>query len=278
MHWPLKIFGENLMDRIDLTDVTFMIPFRCDSQDRLENILLVLEYLTTNFNTTIMILENAQSSILDQNPTIQEIKKNYNTIGRFYYTFVQNDSETFHRTKILNDMLEDVDTEYVANYDTDVLFPVHSYVETVEALRRGEVFVFPYHGIFYEVPRRFIPEIKEKMEVSCVNLGQCGVNHPSSVGGAMFLNTNIYKRLGGECEAFVDWGYEDNFRVNLFSKMGYNIVRVGSCLYHIQHWRGKSSGPHHEAYNNNAAQYYNTVNMTSLELMNFVNSYNRFKE
>ncbi len=262
------------MEKIDLTDITFMIPFRCDSQDRLDNLELVIEYLTHHFDTNIMIMESSSQSILANHSCIRN--NSLKTVVK--YCWIHSDEETFHRTKILNDMLEDVKTKYVANYDTDVLFPVQSYVDALVALKTGKAIVFPYLGKFCEIPRSYIPEIREKMEVSWIDLNTCGVNHPNSVGGAIFFNTEEYKKLGGECEAFKNWGYEDNFRVNLFLRFGYEICRVGSELYHLEHWRGSSSGPNHPDYHNNTMHYYNMANMSREELAIFVYSYNRFKE
>jgi len=43
----------------NLSDLTFLIPFRQDSLERLENILLVTQFLIANFKTNINVLECA---------------------------------------------------------------------------------------------------------------------------------------------------------------------------------------------------------------------------
>ena len=255
------------MNKIELKDTTFMIPFRCDSQDRLDNLELVVDYITHHFDTNIIVKESSEISILENCEFIKKVK----------YIWEFSDSEIFHRTKILNDMLEDVKTDIVVNYDTDVLFPVQSYLEAQSAIRNGKCIVFPYLGKFYEIPRKHIPEIKEKMEVNWIDLDRCGINHNESVGGAMFLNTAEYKRLGGENVNMISWGGEDNFRVNLFSKFGHEICRVGTSLYHMEHFRSSNSGPNHVHYYNNMQIYYNMMNMSREELFNYINTYNRFK-
>jgi hypothetical protein len=43
--------------KIDLTDVTFLTLIRLDSIDRLENILMVTEFINKYFNTNFIVLE-----------------------------------------------------------------------------------------------------------------------------------------------------------------------------------------------------------------------------
>ncbi|MGM0504295.1 MAG: galactosyltransferase-related protein, partial [Bacteroidota bacterium] len=45
--------------KIDLSDVSFIIPVRLDSIDRLENIEMCCSHLLKKFDTQIMILEGA---------------------------------------------------------------------------------------------------------------------------------------------------------------------------------------------------------------------------
>lgn len=256
------------MNKFDLKDVTFAIPVKIDSQDRLENLELVIEYLTYHFDTNIIVKEVSEQSVLANLPFIQKVK----------YIYGFSDQEVFHRTKILNDMLEMTETKFFCNYDCDVLFPVQSYIDTVSHLRAGEVFVFPYQGPFHEVPRKFIPEIKNKLEVKWIPLNETGINHPSSVGGAMFHDTEIFRKLGGEFEPAISWGFEDNYRVNLFQKFGYSVVRTGTILYHMEHFRGVNSGPSNPYHNHNQNEYYKCVHMSKEELDNYISTWSRFRK
>ena len=42
----------------DLKDITFTIPVRIDSKDRFDNIHYIIDYLTANFDTNIIVFEN----------------------------------------------------------------------------------------------------------------------------------------------------------------------------------------------------------------------------
>lgn len=256
------------MSKIDLKDTTFCIPIRIDSNDRLENLELVIEYLTYHFDTNIIVKEVSQTSMLMYHPFIKKVQ----------YEWEFSDSETFHRTKVLNDMLEMTNTKFWSNYDCDVLFPVQAYIDAVNALRKGSVFVFPYQGPFHEVPRRFIPEVRNKMEVNWIPLSECGLNHPSSVGGAMFHNVEVSKKLGSENENFTGWGWEDNYRINLFQKFGYKIDRVGTVLYHFEHVRGVNSGPSNPYHNHNQNEYYKCFHMSKEVLDHYISTWSRFRK
>ncbi len=45
------------MEKIDLRDFTILIPLRIDSVNRLENTLVSIDYIQTNFDTQILVLE-----------------------------------------------------------------------------------------------------------------------------------------------------------------------------------------------------------------------------
>jgi len=67
-------------------------------------------------------------------------------------------------------------------------------------------------------------------------------------GFCQFFDTEEYKKLGGENENFVAYGYEDDerhFRFNLLSSVG----RIHEFVYHLEHGRTKNSwfnNPHCE--------------------------------
>ncbi|BCU98127.1 MAG: hypothetical protein CM15mV20_2220 [uncultured marine virus] len=48
----------------DLKDCTFIIPIRIESTDRLRNVITILCYLNSNFDTNIIVKEVDKESIL----------------------------------------------------------------------------------------------------------------------------------------------------------------------------------------------------------------------
>lgn len=217
----------------NLDNVTFIIPIRIDSQDRIDNINLTADYILSNYDTTVMIYE-------------YDTEKKYDAINdNIKYKFVYDDKKFFHRTKVLNDMIDDSTTDVVVNYDADVLLPSTAYENSYMMIQSGaDEFVYPYDGRFMSLDREYHWQIKEKgYKIENMNIDYITkVVHPNSVGGAFMALKDAYIRCGKENENFRAWGYEDNERYNRISKLiGRDIARVNTPLIHLEHWRGPDS-------------------------------------
>ena len=90
--------------RFDLTEATFIIPIRIESQDRLRNVITTTAFLLENFDTNIIIKEVDSESIFQRDALpilndILEVDVNVNHI------FEKSDAPLFHRQKVLNEMI-----------------------------------------------------------------------------------------------------------------------------------------------------------------------------
>lgn len=229
---------------IDLTNVTFCIPVRIDSVERLENLDIVLGFLLANFDTNIHIWEDGPTQILN------------NVVAK--YTFVENKDPIFYRTRILNNLVKDNPTNIVAIYDADVLLPVSRYVEAVQILRNNEAdVVWPYAGVFVNVP--YDTKILELINTPDLIAGE--IVGFDSTGGAIFWNRSKFIEIGMENEHFVSWGVEDREMLIRVLQLGFRYFRLDGMIYHLDHPRGINSGrtnPHFEA---NDAEYYRIYEM-----------------
>ena len=216
------------MDRIDLKDVTFLIPVRIDSSDRMENLELVVDYIKTNYHTTLMVLETDKAEKIFNDKIDKKI-------------FIEDHDTIFHRTKYLNELTKLSSTEYLAIWDTDVLIPPEQIKEAINILRKKNAqMAFPYDGRFYNTPKTIKEEYGEKrtFELFDKNLDMFGLgfgNH--SVGGAFMVNREHYINAGGENENFYGWGDEDVERVKRWEILGYDIKRINGPLFHLHHGR-----------------------------------------
>ena len=104
----------------NLLDVTFLIPLRIDTDDRLINAQICLDYLTSNFNTNIILLEDSNKSRWNDYKPIN------NQCIR--YIFIRNNNKSFNRMVLLNKMLALATTDVIVNYDIDILLPIKSYM------------------------------------------------------------------------------------------------------------------------------------------------------
>jgi len=68
------------------------------------------------------------------------------------YIFLEDYDFVFHRTKYINLMLAEVDTKYVAIWDSDVIVPISQLYLSMNALNTDKADVsFPYDGTFLDV-------------------------------------------------------------------------------------------------------------------------------
>jgi hypothetical protein len=224
---------------IDLTDVTFLIPVKLDFIQRIENLMMAIEYLAIYFDTNIHILE---ADGYNNNLLARLLPKNVKI------TFIEDYDPIFHRTHYINQMLSNCSTPWVAVWDTDVIVPFQQIKESVEWLRKGQAdFVRPYENKFLDTS----PIIRE-LYFKTRDIRMLQNNHAkmkplyplNPVGGGFFANLEKYREAGQENERFYGWGIEDGERVNRWMILGYNYRNTSGVMYHLSHPRGKNSQFH----------------------------------
>lgn len=222
--------------KIDFSDLTFLIPFRQDSLERLENIILVTQFLTVNFKTNIKVLECApyNNGLLEKllDKTIQ-------------YNFLEDNDPILFRTKYINQMVKAAQTPYVSIWDIDAIAPVHQIVEALNLLRSGEAdFVYPYEKQFLDISPIFRKLYVQERKVELLEQNMKKMKEmypPNPVGGGFLSSLKAYKEVGIENENFYGWGLEDGERYYRWKNLGYRVKRVPGPMFHITHTRGVNS-------------------------------------
>ncbi len=250
------------MQKIDLSDVTFIIPFKKDSDDRLRNLRIIIAYLNQYFTTNIHVME-------------EDATQHFTDMGNFKYTFVHNPHYAMRRTRCLNLMAKEATTPIIANYDTDVLLSVDKYVAAAHAIRNNHLdMVYPYGGPFVNYLEPLISRIENTLSVDGIRYEEGHLIHPNSLGGAIFFRKSTYLEFGGENENFVSWGWEDNERFSRFSKMGARIGRVQGHLIHLNHPpSANSANTQHDPYNKNMHEYHKVGSMSREQLVEYINTF-----
>lgn len=223
--------------KTDLTDVTFMIPIRVDSLVRLENLMLTVRFLSDHFNCHIIVLEadNYNNGIIRK------------MLGRkVEYYFVEDDDSVFYRTRYINMMTEKVKTPFLCIWDADVVVPVPQIAEAVGKMRTENFEVaLPYDGraLDTSAPVRELFIQSRKMNVLQRQQNKMNPLHKNLTlrGGAVFVNTEAYKKAGMENLSFYGWGSEDFDRYERWTILGYKIFITKGVLYHLTHPRGENS-------------------------------------
>ena len=228
--------------KIDLKQATFIIPIRIESEDRLRNVITSVAFLLNNFNTNILIKEVDKTSVFLERalPQLESFFGNVN----INHIFEESDEPLFHRQRVLNEMIMEVETEIVVNYDCDVILPINSYVTAYEDIINGTYdVVYPYGSGMYQ--RQVNAEDKTVSEFLDGNdynaLDRISNKHTSDFGWAQFFRRSVYIEGGMENENFRAYAPEDKERYFRFTTLGYKVGRVDDVVYHLEHARGDNS-------------------------------------
>lgn len=216
-------------EKIDLTDLTFIIPVKYDHPDREDNLNIVLDWLQARFDTNIIVGE-------------QGSERHFQYVEKRGVQYMYFEMEMFHRTRMLNLMTVAAPTNIIINHDADVVLTINGLIEAVELLRKGNPFVYPYSGAFLRTPKQYHSVIHSLLGVeSLIGIPLKGWND-GSVGGSVGFLRNVYIECGLEDEKFFSHAPEDVARVIMF-KLHSGYKRVDYPLFHLDHFIGPDS--HH---------------------------------
>ena len=226
-------------------NLTFLIPVKLESEDRVRNLTTVLTYLLTKFDAKILVQECDKESNFSK-LIMPYLTQRFGIIShRLQYTFEEQKTSFFHKTRILNDLLHRSETEIVCNYDTDVLLPEKSYTLAYEMIRRGQCdAVYPYGCGVYQKAVTYPNEAFEEFINSDMNLEQFDkyINlSNSTIGWCQFIRRENYIHSYMMNENFQAWGPEDcelYYRLNV---LGNRVGRVNDYVYHLEHARSTDS-------------------------------------
>ena len=226
-------------------NLTFLIPVKLESEDRVRNLKTVLTYLLTKFDAKIQVQEHDVENRFTK-LVMPYINERFGPIiHRLEYTFDQQTEPYFHKTKVLNDMLLRSDTEVVCNYDTDVLLPETTYHSAYNAIMNGDCdAVYPYGCGVYQKAITYSEDTFNKFIKSDMDLTSL---HPyanlsnSTIGWCQFIRRTNYINSFMMNENFHAWGPEDSelyYRLNI---LGNRVGRVNDYVYHLEHSRTNDS-------------------------------------
>ncbi len=228
-----------MIHKIDLTDVTFLFSQRMESIDRIENLLELVDFFKTHFNTNIHLLETAPfNNHLLEKLLPKEVK----------YVFEQDFDPIFHRTRYTNKMILTASTPIVSLWDSDVIVKKEQIVSAVNLIRNNEAdFSSPYIGKALDTTKIVRELYFQTRDINTLKENEMKMKElyaPDPIGGGFFADREKYIKSGMENEFFYGWGKEDGERVNRWETLGYRFKRVEGYLYHLTHDRGINSQFH----------------------------------
>jgi len=235
-----------------MIDLTFLIPTRIETEDRLRNIISSVSYLLRHIPAKIIVKE------VSNRPTFQfravpEIKKYANT-NNLTYLYEENDDPLFCKSKVLNDLIVASDTKVVANYDADCILPISSYHQAYGAINDDHAdVVYPYGcGIYQwkaEYNMNIYSDFVSSLDTSVLDRNKTLSN--STIGWTQFINRQKYIDSYMMNENFVSWGCEDDEFYYRMSVLGNRIARIDNYVYHLEHSRTHNSWFSNPNFNNN---------------------------
>ena len=218
--------------KLNFADLTVLLPIRVESLVRLENLLTIIEYLQKYFIINVKVLE---ASAFD-NRILRGLLPD-----SVEYTFVKDADPVFYRTKYINQMAQTVQTDSLAVWDADVVFPIKQMSLAMRVLRCGSAdFVYPYNGLFFDTSPLIRQMFIETQEITILEKLNRYMSLPygkNMKGGAFLAKRKTYLDVGMENENFYGWGPEDWERYDRWKNLGYKVLSVEGPLFHLTHPR-----------------------------------------
>ncbi len=233
-------------------NLTFLIPIRIETEDRLRNIISSVSYLLKHIPAKVIVKEVSDRPIFESS-ALPEIKKYTNT-DNLIFLYEESNEPLFCKSKVLNDLIVASNTKVVANYDTDCILPISSYHRAYEMINDDQAdVVYPYGCGIYQWKAQYAPEIYDEF-VNTLDLSTLDKKKSlstSTIGWTQFVNRQKYIDSYMMNENFISWGCEDDEFYYRMSVLGNRIGRVDDYVYHLEHSRTHNSWFSNPNFNNN---------------------------
>jgi cellulose synthase/poly-beta-1,6-N-acetylglucosamine synthase-like glycosyltransferase len=231
------------------------MPCRIESEDRLRNVITSVSYLLRHFPESKIIVKECDNISVFSQQVLPVIKKIFGNIpSNLRHIFESSESQLFHKTKILNDLLVQAETDIVYNYDVDVVYPVSSYKTAYKMIENGYDAVYAYGCGIYQWAVQYSNEVFNDFIASGFNLdvitSYCNLQ-PSVIGWGQMIRRKTEIEMGMWNESFISWGAEDyEFHYRLLA-LGYKVGRIKDFVYHFDHLRTFNSHYHNPKFVDN---------------------------
>lgn len=225
-----------------MMDLTFLIPTRIETADRLRNIISTVSYLLKNVSAKVIVKEVSEYPNFHLK-ALPEIKKYVDT-HNLTSLYEESNEPLFCKSRVLNDLIVASNTKIVANYDADCILPLSSYHNAYEMINMGDYdVVYPYQCGIYQWSVKYDFDTYEQfvgsLDISFFDNYKSLSN--STIGWTQFIDRQKYIDSYMMNENFISWGCEDDEFYYRMSILGNRIGRVDDYVYHLEHSRTRNS-------------------------------------
>lgn len=233
-------------------DLTFLIPIRIETEDRLRNIISSVSYLLKHIPAKVLVKEVSPHPTFEYK-AVSEIKK-YVDISNLSYLFEESEELLFCKSKVLNDLIVASNTKVVANYDADCILPIDSYHQAYDLINSDRLdVVYPYGCGVYQWKSTYNVEIYKKfintLDLSILDKNKSLSN--STIGWTQFVNRKKYIDSYMMNENFISWGCEDDEFYYRMCVLENRVGRIDNYVYHLEHSRTHNSWFSNPKFNSN---------------------------
>jgi hypothetical protein len=255
----------------NLKDIlTFVIPTRIDSEERMRNLYAVLRWLMP-LGCRILLLE------ADKKRHIRI--ESLNDKGNISYSFINDLNPCFHRTRYINQLLRAAKTKVVSVWDTDIIADYSNIYEAVQLIvEQNATLTYPYNGKYIMLtPDGTLDFLKKNSLEQWEEKNLASVFKRPFCGGAYFVDKEHYLEIGGENEFFTGWGPEDAERLRRTQIMGYKTAWTSKgSAFHLWHPRNQNSSYFDETTCIAVRkEFIKICNMDYQELHAYINTWNK---
>ena len=253
-----------------MQDLTFIIPIRVDTDDRIENCLTILRFLQQNFpESEILLMEQ------DAEMRTDCILNAFPAVKRY---FAPNPGR-FEKTTTVNMGIALATRPIICMYDTDILLHPSAVRQAATMLRsRKNRVVIPYNRIVIDVSGQLKSEISGSLDMEKFGTVRRFANTPTrsdlsvreNNGGIFIANKEVLMLEGGLNKKMISYGWEDAEFSKRFDKLGYYTFMLPAFnLVHLDHRRGPDSRIN-EMFDINQSEFRKVSAMTRRELQAYV--------
>ena len=222
--------------------LSFLMPCRIESPDRLRNVISSVGYLAKNFPDCKIIIQEVDKQSVFREKVIPHLT---NLFGKYpeniVHRFEESKEAFFHKTRILNDLLLAADTDVVFNYDVDVVYPISSYTTAYSMITEGGYdAVYTFGCGIYQWAVQYNDVVFRDFLKSGFDTSVLDSNSrlsPSVMGWGQMIKRQVQIDAGLWNENFISWGAEDcefHYRI---PALGYKVGRINDFVYHLDHSR-----------------------------------------
>jgi len=221
-----------------LNDLTFITSLQIESKDRLRNCIAVFSYLSKNFPESKILIREVDEDSKFLKYAFPEIQNLTSGAENIEHTFIEH-SGLFNKSKTINDLVLQTDTDIVFNYDVDVVLPISTYHSAYNMLKNNQCdVVYPYGcGVYQWNVLNFDTNTFFESNFNLQKLIEKSQRGSSVQGWCQMFKRQVFLDACGLNENFIFVGYEDTEFLHRLNVFGYRVGRVDDDIFHIDHAR-----------------------------------------